>query len=424
MQSDPDFLNKKASMLIDKGKSRKDYEKAIKILDKVLQLDKENDAAWFNKGLALFLIGDKKKVYHEAISCLNKSKSLDKKNPEVWHYLGHCFKELEDYKKSIYCYSAELKLDSSNDHSWIEKGDSLLELGIEESDENRIKDAIYCYDRALKLNAKNDIALANKGVSLYHLKEYKDAIKWFDKSLKIDRNDEFSLHYKGHCLQEIGEHKEALKCLKKSINEFEDSWQRISLSYLALERYNDREAKNAFRKIIPNKRDEFKNKVKKNKNEKYKSKKQRSKPRNKVFIVHGHNHKVREMIRKFIRGKGLEDIVLEDVPSQGMALINKLEASLAEVKYAVVLLTPDDDMLARNVKTKKSERIEHHARQNVVLEYGLCRGKLGGKNVCLVIKGDVDKPSDLNGVGHIDLENSEWRKRLTSELKSAKLIAK
>lgn len=413
MQPNSDNLNKKASKLIDKGR----YKTAIKLLDKSLQLDKENDAAWFNKGLSLYLVNDKKRNYYEAIRCFNKAKLLDRNNSKIWHYLGHCYNELEKYKDAVLCFSNELKIDSSDDHSWTEKGNSLLELGIEPEEDKQLKEAILCYEKAIKLNPKNDIALANKGRSLWELKKYDEAIKSFDKALRIDRNDGFSLHYKGHCLQELGKHEEALKCLKKS-KVGSDKWYRISLSYLALEKYS--EATKAFRKTLRIPKDQ-KTKLKSNKGKDKEAKAQRLKKQlPEVFIVHGHDEKARESVKKFIKSKRLEPIILKDIPFRGKNLIDKLDGALDKAKYAIVLLTPDD-----SISSKIDKDVEHHARQNVILEYGLSRGKLGKENVCLLIKGNVHIPSDLQGVGRIEMNrSSEWKKQLTKELKAVKLITK
>lgn len=68
--------------------------------------------------------------------------------------------------------------------------------------------------------------------------------------------------------------------------------------------------------------------------------------------------------------------------------------------------------------------MERRARENVILEYGLSRGKLGKENVCPLVKRGVNIPSDLQGVGRIEMDSSsEWKKQLTKELKAGKLIA-
>jgi predicted nucleotide-binding protein len=42
----------------------------------------------------------------------------------------------------------------------------------------------------------------------------------------------------------------------------------------------------------------------------------------------------------------------------------------------------------------------------VVLEFGYFIGKLGRDKVCCLLKGDVERPSDMDGIVYIPFENS------------------
>ena len=66
------------------------------------------------------------------------------------------------------------------------------------------------------------------------------------------------------------------------------------------------------------------------------------------------------------------------------------------------------------------DTVKPRARQNVIFEFGYFIGKLGRKRVCALVKGDVEKPSDYNGVLYIPLDNSGgWNNKLIRELKTA-----
>ena len=61
-------------------------------------------------------------------------------------------------------------------------------------------------------------------------------------------------------------------------------------------------------------------------------------------------------------------------------------------------------------------------RQNVVFELGYFTRALGRKRVCVLLKGDVERPSDYDGVIYIPLDDSEgWKLRLATELKAGGL---
>ena len=99
----------------------------------------------------------------------------------------------------------------------------------------------------------------------------------------------------------------------------------------------------------------------------------------------------------------------------GRTIIEKFE-SHAHVGFAVALLTPDDVGSLKNEKPNLKSR----ARQNVIFEFGYFIGKLGRERVCALVKSDVEKPSDYDGVLYIPLDDfGGWEKKLIKELKSA-----
>ena len=114
----------------------------------------------------------------------------------------------------------------------------------------------------------------------------------------------------------------------------------------------------------------------------------------KVFIVHGHDVRLKEQVEAFLSSLDLEPIVLHRRPDRARTVIEKLEEEVGNVGYAFVLITPDD--VARPVRQKKVR--EYRARQNVIFELGYCVGKLGRPRVCCLYRKKVTLPSDINGV--------------------------
>lgn len=136
---------------------------------------------------------------------------------------------------------------------------------------------------------------------------------------------------------------------------------------------------------------------------------------NKVFVIHGHDNSAREMIARFLEKLGLEPVVLHEQPNKSRTIIEKFE-DYADVRFAVVLLTPDDMGACK----EQQESLKPRARQNVVFEFGYFIGKLGRNRVCALIKGRIEKPSDSDGILYIPLdENKGWILQLLRELKAA-----
>jgi predicted nucleotide-binding protein len=136
-----------------------------------------------------------------------------------------------------------------------------------------------------------------------------------------------------------------------------------------------------------------------------------------VFLVHGHDNEVKEQVARFLEKIGLNPVILHEKVNSGLTIIEKFE-KYAEASYAIVLITPDD--LASSIKNPEVKSLR--ARQNVILELGYFLAKLGRKNVCAMIKGNVERPSDYDGILYIAYDSEGgWKLLLVKELKEAGL---
>jgi predicted nucleotide-binding protein len=132
-----------------------------------------------------------------------------------------------------------------------------------------------------------------------------------------------------------------------------------------------------------------------------------------VFVVHGHDLGMQQTVARFLEKLKLKPIILNEQASRNRTIIEKFEA-YSSVRFAVVLLSPDD------VGAAKGQEPKPRARQNVILELGYFLGALGRENVCALHKGDVELPSDLHGVIWVPYEGN-WQLTLIKELKAAEV---
>jgi predicted nucleotide-binding protein len=136
---------------------------------------------------------------------------------------------------------------------------------------------------------------------------------------------------------------------------------------------------------------------------------------NKVFVVHGHNHGVKESVARFLEKLDLDPVILHEKPNAGRTIIEKV-SDYADVHFAVVLLTADDEGRPRG----SAEPAQFRARQNVILELGYFLGKLGRARVCALYEKGVELPSDYQGVLFLPLEGGDrWKFDLVRELRAA-----
>jgi hypothetical protein len=142
----------------------------------------------------------------------------------------------------------------------------------------------------------------------------------------------------------------------------------------------------------------------------------------KVFVVHGHDTAVKNEIDIFLRENRLEPVVMDRAAMAGRTLLEKFESMAADCDDAVVIATPDDQLVV-TASRKPLTRF----RQNVVLEIGYFWGRLGREGkFSLLVKQEpsLDIPSDLQGLGWIPITDDlgQTKLRLRADLESSGVL--
>lgn len=133
----------------------------------------------------------------------------------------------------------------------------------------------------------------------------------------------------------------------------------------------------------------------------------------KVFIVHGHDDKLKNDVFIFLSNEGFDPVILHNETNEGQTIIEKLERHISSAAYAVVLYTACDQGKAKN-----ETELKKRARQNVVFEHGWLISKLSRKYVAAIVEDGVEFPGDLSGL--IWISKSDWKYDLSRELKVLK----
>lgn len=136
----------------------------------------------------------------------------------------------------------------------------------------------------------------------------------------------------------------------------------------------------------------------------------------KVFVVHGRDNEAKQEVARHVESLGIGAIILHEQASSGMTIIEKIEHYANEADFALVLYTACD--LGRGI-TETKVHPRNRARQNVVFEHGYLMAKLGRKNVCALVKGEIETPNDISGVVYVGLdEGGAWKIEVNKELKA------
>lgn len=120
-----------------------------------------------------------------------------------------------------------------------------------------------------------------------------------------------------------------------------------------------------------------------------------------AFIVHGHDHQLKDELEQYLASLGITQItILWDLPWRGRTLIEKFEQAARQTDVAFVLLTADDLSSSRL-------GLSFQPRPNVIFELGFFIGALRRTSgrIVILVKGHVDLPSDLHGVGIVDVSD-------------------
>lgn len=134
-----------------------------------------------------------------------------------------------------------------------------------------------------------------------------------------------------------------------------------------------------------------------------------------VFIVHGHDDAAKIKTAHFIEKLGFLPIILQEQSSSGKTIIEKIE-EYSNVGFGIVLYTPCDI----GVRKGDENNLKPRARQNVVFEHGYLMGKIGRKNVCALVKNEVETPNDLAGVVYVKMDDDDaWHLKIAKEMRNS-----
>ncbi len=143
------------------------------------------------------------------------------------------------------------------------------------------------------------------------------------------------------------------------------------------------------------------------------SSKKNSKNLTQIFIVHGHDEEAKFKVARYIEKLGFEPIILHEQASSGSTIIEKIE-EYSNVGFGIILYTPCD---IGGEKTASPE-LKPRARQNVVFEHGYLIAKIGRSNVCALVRGDIETPTDVSGIVYITMDSTNaWHIEIARELR-------
>ncbi|HII55019.1 TPA: tetratricopeptide repeat protein, partial [Candidatus Aciduliprofundum boonei] len=126
------------------------YEDAVKIYNKVVDIDKKDKSSWISLGRCYLTLNK----YNEAIKAFERASLIDPKDKAVYTFLSFAYEGAGYLNKALNYVEKALELDPEDAHIWSSKGLLLLKL-------NKPKEALRAFNKALEINP--DLTSAQEG---------------------------------------------------------------------------------------------------------------------------------------------------------------------------------------------------------------------------------------------------------------------
>ncbi|MHC5217806.1 tetratricopeptide repeat protein [Enterococcus sp. LJL128] len=183
-----------------KFEEEKEYDKAIEVYDKLIELDLNNPEYRYVRST----LYNKMNLFQEAIDDVLIAIKFDSKQSKYFHDLGNYLHEIEDYEQAITMFKQAIKLNNT-------EADYFNDLGISYDALGNYNEAKKQYLQALELDSENPIYLYNLGDCLNSLGNYEQAIKMFEQAIELKNTDADYFNSLGISYDALGNHNEAKK---------------------------------------------------------------------------------------------------------------------------------------------------------------------------------------------------------------------
>jgi len=174
-------------------KGLKQFAHALASYNKAISLKPEYADAWLNRGNALQQLNQ----CDQALASYNKAISLKPEYADVWLNRGNALQELNQYDQALASYNKAISLKPDYVDAWLNRGTALQQL--EQYDQ-----ALSSYNKAISLKPEYADAWSNRGVTLQELKQYDQALASYDKAISLKPGYTDAWLNRGNTLKDIG----------------------------------------------------------------------------------------------------------------------------------------------------------------------------------------------------------------------------
>ncbi len=232
VQANPDDIGIQA-LLASVYNRQRNYEKSIASYQKVIELDRNRDDAYYGLGTVYLRM----RRFNEAIPPLEKAVQLNLDHKEAYFHIGSAYEEMKDFARAAEAYERYLNFDHQN------KGETYLRLGMCRMNLEQFSQAITAFQEAIKDNPQ-DIKINYQLALAYQKTNQLDKAEEVYRMLAQQSPEEAHIYYRTilTMYDRAGNSEKAIEAAKKLIEinpNSEADHYNLGLMYMKLNRYKD-----------------------------------------------------------------------------------------------------------------------------------------------------------------------------------------
>ncbi|MEG5034184.1 tetratricopeptide repeat protein [Microcoleus sp. AT3-D2] len=209
----------------------KRYDEALESLDRAIELNPNDRAAWVIQGNVL----DNLKRYEEALASFDRAIELDANSQKIWVVRGYVLNALKRYEEALASFDRALEFDDNSQYICFLRGNVLNQL-------KRYEEALGAYDRVLEFDDNIQYIWFLRGNVLNQLKRYEEALVSFDRAIELDPNDLDIWTLRGNVLYNLKRYDEALESYERATEldvNYQPAWANRGYVLNNLKRYEE-----------------------------------------------------------------------------------------------------------------------------------------------------------------------------------------
>jgi len=187
-------------------KTARKFEEAVKILDKVQKIEKEekDDDFWYKKSIHFCEIGE----YEKAKDALEKDLERNQKSYDSFFLMGKILYALKEFESSLECFN---KASEEHNSKHLKNTHKIGQM----KNVNKFEEAVKYSDLVYQEKTLDQEFWYQKGMVLFNLKKFGDASSCFENALEKNQKDSKILYALAKSELWAGNKKRSFEILEK-----------------------------------------------------------------------------------------------------------------------------------------------------------------------------------------------------------------